>query len=108
MPRTHGRIYATIWDNADFAALSGGAQRTYLMLLTQPNLGHSGLLPLTVRRWSLLCADATVETLRAGLAELAAARFVVVDEATEELLVRTLIRNDGVWKQPKVLAVAIG
>src|SRR5690606_35065311 len=34
-------------------------------------------------------------------------RFIVVDYDTEELLIRSFIRNDGVWKQPKVLAIAL-
>ena len=107
MGRSHARIFTVIWDDPDFLALSGMAQRCYLMLLSQPNLGHAGVLPTTVRRWTLLCADEDEGRLRGALAELAGCRFVVIDERTEELLVRSLIRNDGVWKQPKVLAVAI-
>lgn len=107
MARSHARIFTVIWDDPDFLALSGLAQRCYLMLLSQPNLGHAGVLPTTVRRWTLLCADEDEGRLRAAIAELAGRQFIVVDERTEELLVRSLIRNDGVWKQPKVLAVAI-
>jgi hypothetical protein len=107
MARSHARIFTSIWDDADFLALSGNAQRFYLMLLSQPNLGHAGVLPTTVRRWTLLSADEDEGQLRTAMDELAAARFVMVDERTEELLIRSLIRNDGVWKQPKVLAVAI-
>ena len=107
MARSHARIFTVIWDDPDFLPLSGFAQRCYFMLLTQPNLGHAGVLPTTVRRWTLLCADEDEERLRAAITELAERRFVVIDERTEELLVRSLIRNDGVWKQPKVLAVAI-
>lgn len=107
MGRSHARIFTVIWDDPDFLALSGLAQRCYLMLLSQPNLGHAGVLPTTVRRWTLLCADEDEGRLSAAISELAGRRFVVVDERTEELLIRSLIRNDGVWKQPKVLAVAI-
>ncbi|MGR7003432.1 hypothetical protein ACU686_44750 [Yinghuangia aomiensis] len=45
----------------------------------------------------------TPEQVAAALDELAAARFVVVDHDTEEVLVRTFIRNDGVYKQPRVM-----
>lgn len=107
MARSHARIFTVIWDDPDFLALSGLAQRCYMMLLSQPNLGHAGLLSTTFRRWTLLCADEDEERLRAAITELTERRFIVVDERTEELLVRSLIRNDGVWKQPKVLAVAI-
>lgn len=107
MGRSHARVFTVIWDDPDFLALSGLAQRCYLMLLSQPNLGHAGVLPTTVRRWTLLCADEDEGRLSTAISELAGRRFVVVDERTEELLIRSLIRNDGVWKQPKVLAVAI-
>jgi hypothetical protein len=107
MARSHARIFTVIWDDPDFLALTGLAQRCYLMLLSQPTLGHAGVLSTTVRRWTFLCADEDEGRLRAAIAELAERRFVVVDERTEELLVRSLIRNDGAWKQPKVLAVAI-
>ena len=36
------------------------------------------------------------------LAVLEAARFVLVDENTEEVLVRTFMRNDKVYRQPNV------
>jgi len=107
MARSHARVFTAIWDDPDFLALTGLAQRCYLMLLSQPTLGHAGVLSTTVRRWTLLCADEDEGRLRVAIAELAEHRFVVVDERTEELLVRSLIRHDGVWKQPKVLAVAI-
>lgn len=107
MARSHARVFTVIWDDPDFLALTGLAQRCYMMLLSQPNLGHAGLLSTTFRRWTLLCADEDEERLRTAIAELTECRFIVVDERTEELLVRSLVRNDGVWKQPKVLAVAI-
>lgn len=107
MARSHARIFTSIWDDPDFLARSSQAQRCYMMLLSQPNLGHAGILPTTVRRWTLLSADEDEAALRTALAELAEHNFVVVDERTEELVIRSLIRNDGVWKQPKVLAVAI-
>lgn len=103
MARSHGRILSGIWQDPDFRALPAEPQRMYLFLLSQPNLTHAGLLPLTVRRWASAALDLTPERVRAALAALEAARFVVVDGDAEELLIRTLVRNDGVWKQPKVM-----
>lgn len=107
MARTHARVLTEIWDDEDFLLCSGNAQRLYLMLLSQPELGHSGLLAITLRRWSGLAADTPTEMLDHGIRELSAARFILVDFQTEELLIRSMVRNDGVWKQPKVLAVAL-
>lgn len=103
MPRSHGRIMAAIWNDADFLALPEGPQRLYLFLLSQPDLSHAGLVPMRVRRWAKKVAGATAETVRAYLADLEDARFVVADDDTEEVLIRTFVRNDGVYRQPKVM-----
>ena len=38
---------------------------------------------------------------------LEVARFTVMDIDTEELLIRSFVRNDGVWKQPKVMGAMV-
>ncbi|QZN86919.1 hypothetical protein [Cellulomonas sp. C5510] len=103
MTRQHGRILTAIWADDDFLALDVPAQRMYLFLLSQPDLSHAGLLPMRTRRWAKKVAGETVGTIESALTALEAARFVVVDEDTEEVLLRTFVRNDGVWKQPKVM-----
>lgn len=107
MPRSHARLGTSIWTDSDFLARSALAQRLYMVLISQPNLGHAGILTIACRRWARLAPDTTEDDIRAGLAELDAADFLVVDEDTDEVLIRSFIRNDHVWKQPKVLAVAI-
>lgn len=103
MPRTHGRIMAAIWNDPDFLALAEGPQRLYMFLLSQPDLSHAGLLPLRIGRWAKKVAGGTRELIEDHISTLSDARFVVADEDTEELLVRTFVRNDGVYKQPKVM-----
>lgn len=103
MARSHGRIASAIWRDQDFIDLDPEAQRLYLFLLSQPDLTHAGLIPLRIRAWSTRVKDGTPDRVRTALKVLEHARFVVVDEDTEELLVRTFVRNDGVYKQPKVM-----
>lgn len=103
MARTQARILTSIWNDEDFLALDGSPQRLYMFLLSQPNLSHAGLLPLTVKRWANRANDVTVQSIEADIEALERAAFVVVDEATEELLIRSLVRNDGIWKQPKMM-----
>lgn len=107
MARGHGRILTSIWEDADFLALDEQQQRMYLFLISQPNLNHAGLLPLTLKRWARKARGLTVADVERTLAELAGLRFVVVDDDTEELLIRTFVRNDGVWRQPKVMAAMV-
>lgn len=107
MARGHGRILTSIWDDADFLALDERAQRLYLFLISQPNLNHAGLLDLTLKRWSRKARGLTSAELEKLLQALEEARFIVMDEDTEELLIRSFVRNDGVWKQPKVMGAMV-
>ncbi|MFI8942684.1 hypothetical protein [Streptomyces syringium] len=107
MARGHGRILASIWDDADFLSLGEREQRLYLFLISQPNLNHAGLLDLTLRRWARKARGLTVAELEKRLAALEEARFIVVDDDTEELLIRSFVRNDGVWRMPKVMGAMV-
>lgn len=103
MARTYANIDVGIWDDPEFVALTAGAQRTYFMLITQTDITACGSLALTLRRWSKTCAEKDLEV---WLAELSDARFVLIDEDAEELLVRTFVKWDGGYKHAKrVLAV---
>jgi len=107
MARGHGRILTSIWEDADFIALEEKEQRLYLFLISQPNLNHAGLLDLTLRRWARKARGLTVAELEKRIGRLEETRFVVVDDDTEELLIRSFIRNDGVWRMPKVMGAAV-
>jgi hypothetical protein len=107
MARAFGRILASIWDDEDFLDLTVEEQRLYMFLLSQSNLNHAGLLPLTLKRWSRKAKKLTSTQLEEQLEALEAARFVVLDYDTEELLVRTLVRNDAVYKQPRVMGAMV-
>jgi hypothetical protein len=104
--RKHGRILSSIWDDDDFRALEPGPQRMYMFLLSQPDLEQSGVIPLRERRWARSAAGLKTGDVNADLQVLQSANFVVIDEDTEELLVRSLIRRDNVWKQPNVFKSA--
>lgn len=107
MARLFGRLLSTIWDDEDFLALDDGDQRLYAFLLSQRNLNHAGLLPVTLRKWARKARNSTVARLTEQLTSLEKARFVVLDPETEELLVRTLVRNDNVYKQPRVMGAMV-
>ncbi|MGQ4513633.1 hypothetical protein [Streptomyces sp. DW26H14] len=107
MARGHGRILTSIWEDSDFLALDEREQRLYLFLISQPNLNHAGLLPLTLRRWSRKAAGLTSAELEKRLQALETGRFIVVDDDTEELLIRSFVRNDGVWRMPKVMGAMV-
>jgi hypothetical protein len=107
MAREFGRVLSAIWSDRDFLALSQEQQRFYMFLLSQPNLNQAGVLPVTVRRWAASAADLSAAEVEGLLYELDRWRFVVWDQGTEELLIRTYVRNDKVYRQPKVMLAMV-
>lgn len=107
MPREHARVLTSIWRDGDWKSLSRDEQWMYELLLSQRNLEQCGLIDLTAGRWAQLARDTTARDIRTFLAGLESARFVVVDEDTEEVLVRALIRRDGVLETPNIMKAAL-
>ena len=106
MARTEARILVSIWNDPEFRALTPNAQWAYMFLLSQPDLAHTGVIPLRVRRWAQAADGMTIEAIREALRLLESARFIVADRDSEELLVRSFIRRDKVFKQPQVFRAA--
>lgn len=106
MARTHGRVSVSIWADADWLALPMSAQWLYLALVSQADINHAGIVSLTTKRWAQLCAERDPALIADTLKVLEEARFIVVDEDTEQVLVRTFMRNDGVAKQSNTLKTA--
>ncbi|GAA2159230.1 MULTISPECIES: hypothetical protein [Glycomyces] len=102
MARSEARIKCRIWDDDDFLALDGPEKLVYLFVISQPDLTHNGVLPLRLKRWAKKLKF-TVAQLEKVLLNLETARFIVVDHDEEELFVRSFLRNDEVYKQPKVM-----
>lgn len=107
MARDHARLLCRIWRDKDFKARTQAAQWMYMTLLSQPTISNAGVLPVTAGAWARLAEDVTEDAVRAALLELAEHRFIVVDDDTAELLVRSFMRNDGVSKNGKVFQNAL-
>jgi len=107
MARQFAQVQLRIWVDDDWLALTVEAQHLYSLLLSQEDIGPSGLIPLRPRRWARLSSNGTVEKVMSALAELDAASFLVVDEETAEVLVRTFIRNGENYKHVRLLRTAL-
>lgn len=103
MARSFARLYMRVWADPAFRALDVDSQHLYMVLISQPSMNLAGVLPLQLRKWAGCAADWDVDRIQAGLDRLTVDRFTVVDEDTEEVLVRTLIRNDEAYKTPGML-----
>lgn len=108
MARSFGRLYSRMWaPGSDFAALGPLEQRLYMFLLSQPNLNHAGVLPITLRRWATMTVGLTPKQIEQQLRALEFAEWVVLDWDQEELLITTHLLDDEVWKQPRVMGAAV-
>lgn len=107
MAREFAKVYTSMWADRGFISLSADAQRIYLMLISQDSLSRCGVTTIAMNRWVGMAADSPRERVQAGLRELVEAKFVLADHSTDELLVRSFVKNDGGWKSPNIaLAIA--
>lgn len=107
MARTHGRIGTGIWADGDFTALTEAEQRAYFLAISQPGLSFAGVVSYTLRRWEGLAADSSIARLRKTFASLQRRLYVLIDPATEEMLVRSFVKNDGILSNPNVSKAAV-
>jgi len=92
------KLQRSIWQDPDFIGLHADDQRLYMLLISQADLSHVGILPLTAGRWAGLGANTKAADIRLCLDRLEAANFLVVDHDTEEVLVRTYLIHDEAFK----------
>lgn len=107
MARTFAHFKTEIWNEDDFRSLTWAAQHLYVVLWTSAGLSFAGVHDWRPGRIAKTAADMTAEqVIQAGLI-LHQRLYIVVDEETEEVLVRSFIRNDGLMEQPNVAAAMV-
>lgn len=107
MSREHAALHHRIWRDQDFTSQDPDAILLYLFLLSQQDLSYAGSLHLRPRQWARSLPTLGEGRIRAAVDTLTANRYVLVDEDTEELLIRTFVRNDELWKMPRMLELAV-
>lgn len=106
MAREYAQIRLSIWNDDEFRQLSPSAQWLYFLLLTHPTLTSAGVGDWRPKRLAALaCGHDVAAVVEAG-AELARRLYIVVDEDTEEYLVRSFHRNDDLLKMPNMATAA--
>ena len=105
MPRKHAQVNMAIWNDEDWLDLPAAAQHLYLLLWIHPGLSYAGVVEWRPARLAAKAAGWTVEDVQQAADCLEARLFIVVDPATEECLVRSFVRFDGMLKKP-IMAVS--
>lgn len=103
MARDRASIRLDMWADEDWRKLSAEAQRLYMLLLSHPTLSYAGVADWRPGRIAQLSADTTPADVERAATELEQAAFVLRDETTEEVLIRSFIKHDGLMKQPKLV-----
>lgn len=96
MARSHGKILAKVWQDPDWTSLPPRAQWLYMLLLSQPKLSLVGCLDYMPGRWTRLAEGVSVDYVEDIVEHLEQTDYVVVDHDTDELLIRTFVRHDGI------------
>lgn len=102
MARDRANIRIDLWADEDWRKLSLGAQHLYMLILSHSTLNYAGVADWRAGRLSALTNGRTPEAIRDDAAELAAAFFIFTDEVTEEVMIRSFLRHDGVIKHPRL------
>lgn len=102
MAREYARIMLTIWNDPNFQSQTADAQWLYFALVTHPKLTAAGVTDWREARLVKSAGDMTIPRLRMAAWELAQANLIAVDAETEEVLVRSFVRHDGVLKSPNM------
>lgn len=102
MAREFSKTNLAIWQDDEWRRLPFPAQHVYKMFWEHPSLSYCGVADWRPAKmlgwgagWNRAAFDALTDCLRAR-------HFLVVDEETEEVLVRSWIRFDGIIKQPRM------
>lgn len=102
MARNYAKILPRIWADQDFRTLTTAEQHLYLHLLSHPKLSYAGVCDWRPRRLAALAADGNLDTIELAGAVLQAKGYIVVDDDTEEVFVRSYHRNDEALKLPNM------
>ena len=100
------QIRPEMWIDDEWRALTMPAQHLYLLLLTDPDRSYVGLVDWKPTRIIQRASEWTLLELMRSAVELSYAHFLVFDQETEEVLVRSFIRHDGLLSQPR-MAVSV-
>lgn len=107
MARVYARVKVTIWADHDFRQLTDQAQALYFRLLSSPTMSLCGVADWRPNRIAALTRGMTAEGVRLAAKELEEHSYILADDETEEVLVRTFVRHDGLIATPNIAAAMV-
>ncbi|PFG17214.1 hypothetical protein ATK74_1777 [Propionicimonas paludicola] len=102
MAREYARYLSVTHRDPDWHKLSTAHHDCYMALLSSEDLTWAGVAPYMPARYAGLASDLNEKRVLKLWSELEAARMIVVDVATGEVLARTFLRYDNVLAKPNL------
>ncbi|ALA48818.1 hypothetical protein XFACTOR_70 [Mycobacterium phage XFactor] len=100
--KDHSEINLAIWGDDDWLDLTPPAQHLYFVLWTSPQLSYCGSGEWHAGRIAAMAKGWTVQAVEAAAAELSRDLFLIIDTNTDEFLLRSWIKHDGLWRKPNM------
>jgi hypothetical protein len=102
--KDHSQVNLAIWGDEAFLDLTPSAQHLFFVLWTSPSLSycgtgewHAGKIAARARGWTASMVNATAVELNT-----APEQYLVIDPDTEEFLLRSWIKHDGICRRPNM------
>lgn len=102
MAREHAQVRLDLWNDDDFRILTRAAQLLYIQLLTSATLNYAGVADWRPKRIAPLSGDGSPGAVEDAAEELEAGLFIITDADTEEVLIRSFLKHDGLLQKPNV------
>lgn len=102
MARKFARVNVMIWSDDDFRDLPAPAQHLYFALWTHPSLSYCGVVDWRPGKLAALSAGWSKDDVERAAECLEARLFIVIDHESEECLIRSWAKHDGLLKEPRM------
>src|SRR5690348_7470470 len=95
MAMDHAQVRRDIWADEDFRELPMRSQWLYLHVITSTTLSYCGVADWRPARIAALTDDLTWRDVEVAAVDLECNHYLVIDRDTEEALVRSWVKHDG-------------
>ncbi len=99
MAKTYAKVNLAIWQDPEFRRLPIGAQHLYLFLWTHSTLSYCGVAEWNPKRIQAFTEGWTAADVEEAARCLEARLFIVTSPDTDEVLLRSWVRHDGLLKE---------
>jgi hypothetical protein len=100
--KDHARINLDIWGDEDWLDLTPPAQHLYFVLWTSPQLSYCGTGDWRPAKIAAKAKGWTATQVEIAAVELSERLFLIIDVDTEEFLLRSWAKHDGLWRTPNM------